>query len=71
MRIGSALSVYAKALLVITYTVIVAFRISMYGASLKQFLTISFHIGDAGRMTLAYQSSDATRMMAMTLKAAV
>jgi hypothetical protein len=71
MRTASACCVYAKALLVITSTVIAAFRTSIYGASLKRFLTTSFHLGDVGRMTLDHQSSDAIRMMAIASKAAV
>jgi hypothetical protein len=68
---AAACCVYAKALLVITSTVIAAFRTSIYGASLKRFLTTSFHLGDVGRMTLDHQSSDAIRMMAIASKAAV
>ena len=71
MRIGSASSVCAKALLVTTFMVIVAFRTSIYGASLKQFLTISFRLADVGHMTLGLQSSDAIRMMVIASKAAV
>jgi hypothetical protein len=71
MRIGSAFSVYAKALLVIMSMVIAAFKTSIYGASLKRFLTISFHIDDVGRMTLGHQSSDAIRMMVTASKVAV